>query len=726
MNRMRIITCLVLVTMLGQAQGSFTASEIARWKKHAAAVQIIRDRYGVAHVYGGTDADAVFGMLYAQCEDGFERVEMNYITALGRVSEIKGKDYLWQDLRARIILDQEVAQSRFQGAPAELKNLLQAFSDGVNFYLLTHPEVKPKLLNRFEPWHHLLFSEGSIGGDIASIGLTELRMFYTGGPRVGALDEVAPMFDSGSNGFAVAPSHSVTGNALFYINPHTTFYFRDELQVSSRQGLAAYGAVTWGQFFLYQGFNASCGWMHTSSAADVIDFYREDVLEKDGKLVYRHGTSERPVEQKRHIIRYVQDGKVEESVFTGYRTHHGPVVSARDGKWISVAMMDKPVDALLQSFNRMKANGLSDFSKNMDLRTNSSNNTVYADRSGNIGYWHGNFMPRRDTTFDWSGIVDGTNPATDWKGLHDQQEMIRIINPASGWIQNCNSTPFTATGTPAEKNSFPVYMAPDSENFRGIHAQKVLGAIGKISAEQLRELAFDPWMPGFEEMIPALIRAFDKNREVLNPVLQEPVDALRHWDFKTSATSVPMTLAMVTGRKMVARVQPRLRGQLDNLTIVESVTGYALTDLEKMQCLREAISDLQRDFGTWKVAWGELNRYQRPLGMENIFDDQAPSLPSGLGSGFWGALATFESRSFGTRKWYGASGNSFVAVVEFGKKVQARAILVGGVSCNPSSVHFSDQSSRYLEGDFKDIPFYKADVLKASATSYRPGEVGQK
>jgi len=204
------------------------------------------------------------------------------------------------------------------------------------------------------------------------------------------------------------------------------------------------------------------------------------------------------------------------------------------------------------------------------------------------------------------------------------------------------------------------------------------------------------------------------------------VDALRHWDFKTSATSVPMTLAMVTGRKMVARVQPRLRGQLDNLTIVESVTGYALTDLEKMQCLREAISDLQRDFGTWKVAWGELNRYQRPLGMENIFDDQAPSLPSGLGSGFWGALATFESRSFGTRKWYGASGNSFVAVVEFGKKVKARAILVGGVSCNPSSVHFSDQSSRYLEGDFKEIPFYKADVLKASATSYRPGEVGQK
>lgn len=726
MNRMRIITCLVLVTMLGQAQGSFTASEIARWKKQAAAVQIIRDRFGVAHVYGGTDADAVFGMLYAQCEDGFERVEMNYITALGRVSEIKGKEYVWQDLRARIILDQDVARSRFENATAELRTLLQAFADGINFYLYTHPKVQPRLLTRFEPWHHLLFSEGSIGGDIASIGLSELKMFYTGGPRVGVRDDVAPMFDSGSNGFAVAPSHSVTGNALFYINPHTTFYFRDEMQVSSRQGLEAYGAVTWGQIFLYQGFNANCGWMHTSSAADVIDFYREDVLEKDGKLVYRHGISERSVEQKRHVIRYVQDGKMEESVFTGYRTHHGPVVAARDGKWISVGMMDKPVDALQQSFGRMKATGLTDFSKNMDLRTNSSNNTVYADRAGNIGYWHGNFMPRRDTAFDWSGIVDGANPATDWKGLHEQQEMIKIINPASGWIQNCNSTPFTATGTPADKNSFPVYMAPDSENFRGIHAQKVLGGIGKITADQLRELAFDPWMPGFEQMVPALITAFDTNRDVLNPVLQEPIDMLRQWDFRTSASSVPMTVAMVTGRKIIALLQSRLKGPTDNLSVVEAASSDVISDMEKMHCLREAISDLQRDFGTWKVGWGELNRYQRPVGMENIFDDQAPSLSSGLGSGFWGALATFESRSFGTRKWYGASGNSFVAVVEFGKKVRSKAILVGGVSCDPASAHFTDQSSGYLHGDFKDIPFYRSEVLKAASASYRPGDVWPK
>lgn len=700
-----------------------TPDEVARWKTQAERVTIVRDRSGVAHVYGRSDADAVFGMLYAQCEDGFERVEMNYITALGRMAELRGEEFIWQDLRARLILDQERARAGYDRAPPELKKLLVAFADGINYYLHTHPGVKPRMLSRFEPWYHLLFSEGSIGGDIASVSLADLKGFYNGDARVGIRDDVVPVMNSGSNGFAIAPSKTMTGKSLFYINPHTTFYFRDEMQVVSQEGLEAYGAVTWGQIFLYQGFNAHCGWMHTSSAADVIDHYAEEVSVHDGKHVYRHGSERRDMEEKTHVIRYVRQGKLEESAFIGYRTHHGPVVAAKDGRWISVAMLDEPVKALLQSFMRTKAAGYREFRSTMDLRTNSSNNTVYADRDGNIGYWHGNFMPRRDTAFRWEGIVDGSNPATDWKGLHEQQEMIHLLNPASGWIQNCNSTPFTATGVPyPRRKDFPGYMAPDSENFRGLHAQRVLGGIAKISADELRELAFDSWLPGFEQMIPGLIAAYDRNQDVLNPVLAEPVQILRGWDFRTSAESVPMTLAMVAGRKLVATVTPKMNGPKDNLSIVKAVSGDFLTDVEKMRCLRETLSELQRDFGTWKVAWGELNRYQRPIGLDNVFDDDAPSLPSGLGSGFWGALATFESRPFGTEKWYGVSGNSFVAVVEFGKKVKAKSVLVGGVSCDPGSPYFTDQSQRYLTGNFKDIPFYKADVMRQKTAAYHPGK----
>lgn len=280
-------------------------------------------------------------------------------------------------------------------------------------------------------------------------------------------------------------------------------------------------------------------------------------------------------------------------------------------------------------------------------------------------------------------------------------------------------------------------MAPDSENFRGLHAREVLGkalplgeivnlheknfasAVQKISADQLRTLAFDNRLPGFEQLIPSVVKAWDDHQSILNPLLEEPVNLLRSWDFRTSATSVEMTLAMVAGRKMLAALQNRPG---DNISLVRAMESQ-LSPLEKLRCLREAMADLQRDFGSWKVAWGELNRYQRPQGMENIFDDNGPSMPSGLGSGFWGALATFESRSFGTRKWYGVSGNSFVAVVEFGKQVKARAILVGGADCNPSSPHFTDQAEGYLTGRFKDIPFYKSDVLRHKVSQYRPGQM---
>ena len=260
-----------------------TKAEIARWEQQARNVTIIRDDWGIAHVYGKTDADTVFGAEYAQAEDDFNRVETNYINAMGRLAETEGESKIYQDLRMKLFIRPADLKKEYEGSPAWLKKLMDGYADGLNFYLYKHPEVKSRVIQHFEPWMALSFTEGSIGGDIERISLQDLEAFY--GPRIGqVVSPRLPAFESeqdveprGSNGMAIAPSNTTAHHALLLINPHTSFFFRSELQMVSDEGLNAYGASTWGQFFIYQGFNDRAGWMHTSSGVDAVDEYLETI-----------------------------------------------------------------------------------------------------------------------------------------------------------------------------------------------------------------------------------------------------------------------------------------------------------------------------------------------------------------------------------------------------------------------------------------------------------------
>jgi len=706
----------------------FTTAEILNWKKQAENITILRDHWGVAHVYGKTDADAVFGMLYAQCEDDFARVERNYLTATARLAEAEGENFIYHDLRMRLFIDTTKAITLYKASPDWMKKLCHAFADGVNYYLFTHPQIKPKLLTRFQPWMPLLFSEGSIGGDIESVSLNELKEFY--GKLPGDLKE--EVSDDGlgeprgSNGIAISPSISATGNALFLINPHTSFYFRSELQVVSEEGLYAYGAATWGQFFIYQGFNQHCGWMHTSSQADVIDEYKEAIIKKNNGLYYKYGKEVRALQEEKVAIAYKTGNSISRKEFTTYRTHHGPIIAQRHKTWISVKLMVEPVKALTQSYQRTKANSLDEFKSTMLLRTNSSNNTVYADDQGNIAYWHGNFMPRRDPQFNWNEPVDGTNPATEWKGLHEPSEMIQVFNPANGWIQNCNATPFTVAGANSPKRSdFPLYMAPDVENARGLHAVQLLKGQKNFTLDKLIAISRDSYLPGFEKLLPSFIRAGDEVSSTNDSLsyLKEPIQLLKNWDLRWSETSVPTTLAIFWAQKLRQTVLSRIPAMLDQLSVI-SFLEEKTTASEKVKALKECMADLQRDFGTWKMGWGEVNRYQRLSGkIDAGFDDALPSMAVPFTSSFWGSLAAFGSRRYpNTKKMYGTVGNSFVAVVEFGKKVKARSVMTGGASGDPASPHFKDQASMYCEGKFKDVLFYKEDVMQQVERSYHPGK----
>lgn len=765
------LPCLVLICCLALSPHSARAvgaDELARLAARAERVEILRDDFGVPHVYGETDADTVFGLLYAQAEDDFPRVERNYAWAIGRLAEAEGVSALYSDLRARLYMSIDEARAAYAAAPAWLQALCDAFADGLNYYLATHPGVEPRVIERFEPWMPMFFFEGSIGGDIERISLAGIEGFYgerlqardasdpaaarIGGgvlrgiaarqrafaapapgmaaevsvPRPDAFGLLDPLRGAqeprGSNGFAIAGERTRSGNALLLINPHTSFYFRGEVHAVSEEGLNAYGAVTWGQFFVYQGFNADTGWMHTSTGVDFMDEFVEQVEERDGELAYRYGDAWRPLEVSTVTLRYREGDGLAERSFPRYRTHHGPITHRdEDGRWVATRINWDPANALRQSWLRTRQHDYNGFRQMMDIRTNSSNNTVYADSGGNIAYFHGNFIPRRDRRFDYARPVDGSDPATDWQGLHPVAETIHLLNPPNGWLQNCNSTPFTAAGeySPA-RGDYPVYMAPDDENFRAVHALRLLPGVDELTLDGLVELAYDPALPGFETLIGGLLEAAVATDNA-DPELAEAAALLGDWDYRVRADSVAMTLAHFYAMRYY-RGRKRPAG-MSFMQWIDSL-GTDTAPRERLAVLRETLDALASDYGDWRQPWGAVNRFQRLSGaIDAPFDDAQPSLPVGLASGRWGALAAYGSKRFpGTKKLYGYRGNSFVAVVEFGERLRAKTLLAGGQSNDPQSVHFDDQAQRYVDAAFKEVAFYRRDVEARAQEHYRPGQ----
>ncbi|MFH7017456.1 penicillin acylase family protein [Flavobacterium sp. FlaQc-47] len=704
--------------------------EVSRLEKLAQQVSIIRDKWGIPHVYGKTDADAVFGLLYAQCEDDFKRIEMNYIEKLGRLSEIKGQSVLYNDLEIRLLIDTEEAKSDYKKAPLWLQKLLNSYADAINFYLYKHPEVKPALLTHFEPWFPLLWTDGSIGAiSTADLSTGELKAFYSGNTDKVAYVEREKNVQTGSNGFAFSPSKTADGNAILYINPHTTFYFRPEVQITSEEGLNVYGAVTWGQFFIYQGFNENCGWMHTSSNVDVADMYAEKITNKNGKLFYEFDKKLLPVIEKEITINYTENGKLIAKKFKTYFTNNGPIMAKRDGKWISLKSNNRSMTSLIQSWVRTKSTSFEDYKKAMDLKANTSNNTVYADSKGNIAYWHGNFIPIRDKTLNWSKVIDGSISSTQWKGLHEVNETVHIYNPINGWLQNCNSTPYSVAGenSPKRENYLP-YMAPDGENFRGINAVRIFSKGNKYTLDKVIADGYDTKLSIFEILIPSLIEVFEKNIKSTDPEyaeLMEPISVLKNWDYYARENSTATTLAIEWAYKLDPIILKAYidEGELDQ---VENTKKFAenATVKQLIPQLQEVIKDLNSKWGTWKVAWGEINRFQRSSGDIDLkYDDSQPSLPIAFGPGSWGSLPSFKSNyQNGSKKRYGYNGNSFVCAVEFGPKIKAKSLLAGGNSGDSNSKHFTDQAEMYQKGQFKDVLFYKEDVIKNAEKTYHPGE----
>ena len=664
----------------------------------AARVTIYRDTYGIPHVFGETDASTLFGFAYAQAEDNFWRIEANYIKALGRSAEVEGEDGLVGDKRSRTLEVPRLAQAEYARMPERMRKLLDAFAAGLNAYLADHPEVHPRLLTRFEPWYPLAFIR---------YNYYQNGFFWSAGLEPGdfevALDDASlHLKDFGSNGWVIGPAKSATGHAMLFINPHLPFFGSGQVyegHIKSDEGWNFTGYTRFGFPFPYVGHNESLGWVSTDNAADQADLYLETFDDSAHPTAYRYGKGYRQATVWTDTIAVKTEGGIERRVFSFRKTHHGPIMGVRDGKPLALRMAKLDGDGWLEEWFKMtRARRVSELKAAMRPLNMLFGNVMAADADGNTFYLYNGAVPVRDPRFDWSSPVDGTDPATEWKGYHPIADLPQLTNPPTGWMQNCNTTPFllTSNGNP-DSSKFPRYMVQESDNWRGLVSRRILESTPRFTWDDWVRVAFDNYVIGADSLLPRLLRDFGAD-SAGNARLAAAIDTLRRWNRHSDTASVAMTL-------------------YDRWT--EALDGGAAP----LPALDSALAGLEREWGRWGVPWGEINRLQRiDESADQEFADARSSIPVVGVSGRDGAVFTYYAGPIpGQKRRYGVAGASYVSVVDFGPTVRALAVHTMGASGDPQSPHYFDQAPLYARGEFRPAWFTLEEIKAHAERVYKPG-----
>jgi len=672
--------------------------------KLARSVTIYRDKYGVPHVFGRTDASTVFGFAYAQAEDNFWRVEENFINALGRASEVYGEKSLDEDRLNHALELPRLAREEYARLDGHMRSLCDAFAAGFNYYLERHPDVHPRLLTKIEPWYTLAFIRYNYyqNGFARDPSLRSMEL------QTAALENDLKE-QTGSNGWVIGPSKSATGHAMLFINPHLPFFGSGQVyegHVHSDEGWNFTGYTRFGFPFPYVGHNENGGWVSTDNAADLEDVYVETFDDPARPLAYKYDNGYRMATEHVEEIRVKTANGVETRKFTMRKTHHGPIVGARDGKLLSIRMAKFESDGWLREWYDMtRSTSLAALKRAITPLNMLFGNVMYADRQGNTWYLYNGAVPKRDPRFDWTRPVDGSDPATEWKGYHTIDELPQLTNPKTGWMQNCNTTPFllTSAGNPDPKQ-FPKYMVQEGDNPRGAISREILSGRSTFTFDDWTQVAFDTRVMSAGQHVPKLIAALKQHLDKASrdeSQLREVYDELVRWNQRSANDSVAMTLFSLWHDR-VSRDEKK----------------------DTIDALKEVIEALQGDFGTWKVAWGELNRLQRIDESKNEqFQDSRPSLAVSGVNGNDGAVFTLYAAPItGQKRRYGVAGGTYISVVEFAPKVRALSVHTFGSSGDPKSRHYMDQAMLYTRGEFKPGWFILDEIRANLESAYRPGE----
>lgn len=691
---------------------AYAAPAVARptAEELAAAVTITRDGFGVPHIEGPTDASVVFGLGYAQAEDNLPHLVDNFTRAIGRAALVHGREAVMDDQMTAALGIVPLARAEYARSTPRMRALYDAYVAGLNFYVSRHPGESISPLRQFEPWHPLalLRYKYYLKEFVGYAGLDEqnYRPVFNPSP---------PESPQGSNAWAIAPARSTSGAAMLLINPHVGFlgpaqYYESHLV--SGEGWNFSGVGRYGFPFPYMGHSEILGWAHTDNYPDIGDLYVEHFDDPARPLAYRYGRGWRMARQTSHDIEVRDGNRITTESYVVRRTHHGPIVSDSEGRPLSIRLARLEEGGWFdQWYDMSKARNFAQFRRALDRGAIAYMNIVYADRAGNIFYAYNGAVPRRRPGFDFLRPVDGADPNTEWRGYHRFRDLPQVLNPADGFVQNTNSSPFftTASENPIESR-FPAYMiGPEIFNPRARVSRSILEGKRLFSFDDWTQAATDTrvWeaqrlIPELRAAFPAFANAQPEAASRVAPVL----GTLEAWDQRGALDSIGMTIFV--------RWFLRMRAE-----------GMPADAARRLTLLDQTRADLERDFGDWRVAWGEVNRLQRRhwSGSE-AFDDGAPSLAVRGGPGWIGIVFNFYTAPPTARgRAYGRMGNSYVSVVEFGPtQTRARSIVYFGQSGRPNSPHYFDQAPLYARGEFKPAPTTREEIAAAAAQTYHPGE----
>ena len=698
---------LLTILMAVMVQEAPPRAEVARWERQARNVTIYRDTWGVPHVHGKTDADAMFGMAYARAEDRFQETEPTYIQALGRSAEVEGESGIGWDTFIRAFELERRGREEYAAASPAIRALVDGWAAGTNYFLHRHPEVKPKLPIRYEGWMAFsIYRTFGVDPGAAPIDLKELANI---------VQPVPTHPEQGSNMWAVSAAKSASGHAMLFLNPHTPMLPVYESHWISDEGWNMSGLTAYAFTLVpVKGFNPHLAWALTVNNSDMVDLWEEVFDDPARPLAYRHGNGYRIAVEWTDSIRVKTARGVETRRLTLRKTHHGPIVGRKNNKHIAVMFGNIDRGGLLQQWYAMgKARNLSEFKAALAINGLTHHNVMYADTAGNIFFLHAGAVPRRDTTIDWTRPLDGVDPRTDWQGYHTPDEMPQVLNPPSGWMQNTNSSPFMTTTDDAnpKREAYPKYIGLHRDNWRAIRSRQLLSQPGKFSFEQWSAMAFDNHFAAADRELPLLeyewrqLRGVDPARaERLEPL----IEGLGRWDRNGGAESVP---ALWFGM-WASLAGNAIRGQ-------DTTTWARVRALERMR------DTLVADFGRVDVPLGEFQRLQRPaLRDGRTYSDSAASLPlPAIDANIVGSIfAVWSQRPPAAKRRYAMGGSAYVAVVELGPQVRALSITPFGQNGDPASKHFFDQAPLFAQGKFKPA-WLSLDGIRANLErSYRPGQ----
>jgi penicillin amidase len=676
----------------------------------ARSVTIYRDSYGVPHVYGASDAGVVFGFVYAQAEDNFWQLEENYIQALGRAAEVYGERALPTDVLNRKLEIGRLSREEYQRASPRTRQLCEAAAAALNYFLARNPQVRPRLLDRFEPWNLLALGRYLV----YQVFIFPMTGLTADGLRAAA---GAPKAEDlmGSNAWALGPAKTAGRDAFLLINPHVPFFGPTQFyegHLHSDEGLNFSGAAPIGVPLPLIGHNQRLGWSYTVNTPDIADIYIEKFDDPARPLAYLYGSGRREAVEWVTTVKVKTADTIQTREIRLRKTHHGPILTTRDGVGLALKLSKIEEGGLLDQWYEMaRARSLPEFKKAMSRLALPMFNVVYADRDGNIFYLYNGAVPRRSTKFDWTKPVDGSAPETEWQGYHPLEELPQLTNPKTGFVQNCNTTPFLTTteGNP-DRSGYPPYMAMDPDNPRGTISRKLLSREEKFTFEEWSRAVFDT-RAGFAEVeIPQLVDEWNRLKQVdaaRAAKVAAAVDQLKSWDQVNTTQSDTATLFILWYHHPA-----HLEGEKPGDPWV------------RIRALEGVLEQLNSKYGTWRVPWGEINRLQRvPASGDVAFSDERESLP--IAGARAGLIFDFYSVPVsGQRRLYGVAGNSFVSIVSFGPTIEARSVLVFGQSSDPASPHYFDQARLYAERKFKPAWFTLREIKVHASQIYHPGERG--